>query len=221
MDFVVDRNWVGWTGCPITGLKVGMAKILERGVFYVAVGLQSTLSRYRLPTMTNPNSDTVDALMTGDDLDDALAEIFPPRPDRLFLELDAETLRPLMDDADFNELQFETLVTTAELTRYFGVSPQWILLNLQERLFPTPVRLGAQAYWRVDEVADVFSYIDMNPNDNLGLRTLVRTLLETRPVVPTTVGEYRVRSGEIREASARASASKSASAITMLAGNVN
>lgn len=170
--------------------------------------------------MDNPNTDIVDKLLTDDDMDDALADVFPPRPDRLFLELDAPVLEQFMDAEDFELLQFETLVTTAELTKYFGVGSQWILRNLQERLFPSPVRLGDEAHWRMDEMAEVFNYIDINPGDNLGLRTLVRTLVETRPVLPTTKSEYRVRSTDIKEASRKAAASRS-TAINMLSHNIN
>lgn len=149
-------------------------------------------------------SDAVDLLMSNEDLDDALEEVFPPRPDRLFAEHDAERIRQYMSPEDYSLLQFETLVSTAELRKYFKVTPQWVLLNLTERLFVPPVRLGDTALFRLDEVAEIFAFIENYPEDDLGLRTLVKTLVETRPKAPTSAAEYKVRSGEIRAASAKA-----------------
>lgn len=165
-------------------------------------------------------SDAVDLLMSNDDLDEALEEVFPPRPDRLFAEHDAERIRQYMSPEDYSLLQFETLVSTAELQKYFGVTPQWVLLNLAEQMFTPPVRLGTQAYWRIDEISEIFNFIDLSPNDNLGLRTLVHTLVETRPKLPTSAAEYKVRSGEIRQASQKAATSRG-SAISMFNQGLN
>lgn len=152
----------------------------------------------------DPLTDTRDTLLSGDDLDDALLEVFPPRPDRLFLRQDEDKLAAVIPPGDIEKLAYETLVSTAELTKYFGVTPQWVLTHLMQGMFPTPVRLGDQAFFRLDEISEIFSFIDLNPNDTAGIRLLVRTLLETRPVIPGSLGEYKVRSGEIKEASARA-----------------
>lgn len=164
-------------------------------------------------------TDTLDALLSGDDLDDALLEVFPPRPDRLFLRQDEDKLAAVIPPADMEKLVYETLVSTAELTKYFGVTPQWVLTHLLQGMFPTPVRLGTQALFRLDETVEVFSFLDLNPNDTAGVRLLVRTLLETRPVIPGSLGEYKVRSGEIKEASARAG--NMSNSLSLFGGGLN